>query len=71
MTTTNTTPERSRPSVKLIGTDGNAFAVLGRVMRALREAGWSQEERDAFRAEATSGNYDYLLGTVMKYLDVE
>lgn len=71
MTTTNTTPERSRPSVKLIGTDGNAFAVLGNAMRALREAGWSQEERDAFRAEATSGDYDHLLGTVMKYLDVE
>ena len=71
MTTTNTTPERPRPSVKLIGTDGNAFAVLGRVMRALREAGWSQEERDAFRMEATAGDYDHLLGTVMKHLDVE
>ena len=53
MTTTTTNPERSRPTVKLIGADGNAFMVLGLVFRALREAGWSQEERDAFKAEAT------------------
>jgi hypothetical protein len=26
--------------------------------------------RDAFFAEATSGDYDHLLATVMKYLDV-
>jgi len=63
--------ERPRPVVQLVGTDGNAFAVLGKVLRALREAGWSQAEIDAFKAEATSGNYDHLLGTVMEYLDVE
>jgi hypothetical protein len=71
MTTTTTNSDRSRPTVRLVGTDGNAFAVLGHVMRALREAGWTQEERDAFRAEATSGDYDHLLGTIMKHLDVE
>ena len=65
------TPKRSRPRVNLIGTDGNAFAVLGRVFRVLREAGWSQAEIDAFKAEATGGDYDHLLATVMKYLDVE
>jgi hypothetical protein len=27
-------------------------------------------ERDAFLGEATSGDYEHLLGTVMKYLDV-
>ncbi len=71
ITRTDDKSERPRPTVRLVGTDGNAFAVLGHVMRALREAGWSQEERDAFRAEATSGDYDHLLGTVMKHLDVE
>jgi hypothetical protein len=35
------------------------------------EAPWSQEERDAFRAEATAGDYDHLFGTVMKHFDVE
>ncbi len=71
ITRTGGKPERPRPTVRLVGTDGNAFAVLGAVFRTLRGAGWTQEERDAFRAEATSGDYDHLLQTVMKYLDVE
>jgi hypothetical protein len=71
ITRTDERPERPRPTVRLVGTDGNAFAALGQVMRALREAGWSQDERDAFRAEATSGDYDHLLQTVMTHLDVE
>jgi hypothetical protein len=71
ITRTEDRPKLPRLTVRLVGTDGNAFAVLGVVFRALREAGWSQEERDAFRAEATSGNYNHLLHTVMKYLDME
>jgi len=47
---------RPRPRVRLIGEDGNAYAVLGRALRALRDAGWSRPERDAFVAEATSGD---------------
>ena len=64
-------PARARPLVRLVGTDGNAFAVLGRALQSLRDAGWSKPERDAFAAEATSGDYDQLLGTIMKHLDVE
>jgi hypothetical protein len=30
-----------------------------------------KEERDAFMAEATSGNYDHLLATCMVWLDVQ
>jgi hypothetical protein len=63
--------QRPRPRVELVGRDGNAYAILGRALKALRDAGWSKPERDAFLAEATSGDYDHLLGTVMKYLDVE
>lgn len=63
--------KRPRPRVKLVGTDGNAFAILGRVFRVLREADWSQAEIDAFKTEATSGDYNHLLATVMKYVDVE
>ena len=32
------TPDR--PTVKLLGSDGNAFAILGRVKRAATNAGW-------------------------------
>ena len=53
--------------VKLAGEDGNAFAIIGRCMRAMRRAGWGTTEIRDFEAEATSGNYDHLLATVMEY----
>ena len=66
--TTNET--KQKPTVKLIGEDGNAFAILGRVKRALVQAGM-HEEAEAFLKEATAGDYDNLLMVVQKYVDVE
>ena len=57
--------------VKLVGQNGNAFNILAICLRAMRRAGLSQEERDAFHKEATSGNYDHLLVTCMEWFDVE
>jgi hypothetical protein len=56
--------------VQLTGEDGNAFMMLGLVQRALREAGVSDEEVSRFHAEATSGDYDVLLATCMRRVDV-
>lgn len=58
-------------NVRLVGEDGNAFAILGRVQKALTKAGVSKEERKEFFDEATSGDYDDLLQTCMKWVDVE
>jgi hypothetical protein len=55
--------------VQLTGEDGNAFAVLGAVRKALVDAG-HQDEVEAFFAEATSGDYDHLLGTCMRWVTV-
>ena len=38
---------------------------------ALRAAGVTQEEIDAYFAEATSGDYDHLLHTTMAWVDSE
>ena len=57
--------------VDLIGEDGNAFAILGRVSRAMRRAGVSKAERDAFMKEATSGDYNHLLATVMRWVTTD
>lgn len=62
---------RERPTVKLIGTDGNSFAVLGRVKRALRFAQYSDDDIKKFMSEATSGDYDHLLATCMRWVEVE
>lgn len=53
----------------LLGTDANAFFILGRTDRLLRDAGASDEYRGAVRTEATSGDYDHLLATCMQALD--
>lgn len=56
--------------VQLSGEDGNAFAILGRVTEAMRRAGVSEEERDEFMQEATSGDYDKLLQVCMRWVNV-
>jgi len=61
---------KTKPKVKLVGEDGNAFAILGRVRRALERAGM-EEEAKAFTEEATAGDYDHLLQTALKYVEAE
>ena len=57
--------------VRLSNKDSNAFFILGRVRGALRKAGVSEVDINAFTKEATAGDYDHLLQTVMKTVDVE
>lgn len=63
--------ETSKPSVKLVGTDGNAFAILGACRKAARKAGWVQVQIDSFMKEAMSGSYDNLLSTCCTYFNVK
>ena len=56
--------------VELVGQDGNAYAILGRVKRELKRNGVSAEEQTEFMTEATSGDYDALLRTVMQWVNV-
>ena len=55
--------------VKLIGEDGNAFYILGKVSRELRKAG-ETELAKAFIEEAMKGDYDHLLRTCMQVVKV-
>ena len=50
--------------------DGNAFAVLGAVKQALRDAGQGDKVEE-FMERATSGNYDNLLRVAMEYCQFE
>jgi hypothetical protein len=52
---------------KLVGEDGNAFAILGRFKDAARKAKWPREEIDKVLKEAMSGDYDHLLQTIMPH----
>ena len=73
-------PKYPEVSVKLLDGDGNdladkeagnAFNILAKVRRALRDSGISAAEIDAFGKEATKGDYDHLLQTVMKWVTVD
>jgi len=57
--------------VQLSDEDGNAFGIIGRVALALRRAGVPKDEIDAFRTEAMSGDYDNVIQTAMKWVNVE
>lgn len=63
-------PKYPNVSVQLTGRDGNAFAILGVVKSAMRKGKVPAAEIDAFMTEAMSGDYDNLLATVMKWVDV-
>lgn len=54
--------------ITLIGVDGNAFAVMAHVSRVLRRSGNPPSVIEAYRNEATSGDYGHLLATSMVYL---
>lgn len=57
--------------VKLIGEDGNAFAILGKVSKELRRAGYDLDFIKEYQAQAMSGDYDNLLQVTMNYVEVE
>ena len=61
----------NKPTVKLIGHDGNAFSIMGRVKKALMRAGADKEYIDKYLSEATSGDYNHLLAVSMDYVEVE
>lgn len=65
-----TDPKFPNVEVQLIGTDGNAFGIVGRVVKALRQAGERQGAAD-FEHEAMScESYDELLRLTMQTVEV-
>ena len=51
--------------VQLTGSDGNAFAIIGKVKRAL-----PSDVQAEFMAEATSGDYNNVLATAMRWVNI-
>lgn len=57
--------------VQLVGMDGNAFNIIGRVATALVDHGVSRGETHEFIREATASDYDHVLQTAMRWVSVE
>jgi hypothetical protein len=58
-----------KPKIKLVGEDGNAYAILGRAHRSLKNAGATPEQIEEFMKEAQSSDYDNLLRTCMDWFE--
>ena len=64
---------KMKPTINLgnlDGEDGNAFAILGKCLRAVNEAGWSQEQKDDFFTKATEGGYVELMRVVKEHFEI-
>lgn len=61
----------TKPVVNLIGKDGNAFGIMGRVKQALKRAGADKEYIDKYLSEATSRDYNHLLTVSIEYVEVQ
>jgi hypothetical protein len=55
--------------VKLTGEDGNVFSIMGRTINAMRRAGVSKEDRDAYGSEIIAArSYDEALRITMRWV---
>ena len=61
------TMEVIKAPVGLVGEDGDAFAIMGRTIEALRRIGNPPEVIRQYQAEAMSGNFDNLFRVTMEY----
>lgn len=63
-----------KPEVKLIGSDGNVFSIIGNAERAIKKFNKENPKEvinvTEFVNEAMSGDYDHAIQTVMKYCNV-
>jgi len=68
-------PDENKPitdvNVKMVGEDGNAFAIIGRVTKAMRRAGVDKDIIEKYKNEAMSGDYNNLIVTTMKYCHID
>lgn len=51
--------------------DGNVFAVVGAVSRALKRAGYREYSEEVYKRMETSESYDAVLQMLMEYVDFE
>jgi len=60
-----------KPKMRLLGNDGNIFAIMGRASALLREAGQAEKAKEMFERVTSSGSYDDALMIISEYVDTE
>ena len=64
-------PVPKRPKMKLVGRDGNIFAILGRASRLLKENGQPQQAKEMSSRVYQSGDYYKALNIISEYVETE
>jgi len=59
-----------KPKCELTETDGNVFALAGRVGSALKRAGQADKAKEFYEKLPNCGSYDEALRLMMEYVDV-
>ena len=54
-------------TVELISRDGDTFAIIGRVIRAMKKADIPIKIRNEYRREAMSSDYSHLIYITLQY----
>lgn len=65
-----TTTPKFNVEVQLTGEDGNAFAIMAAVSKAIKKAGATPEQVSQYTMDSMSGDYDNLLRTACKWVVV-
>lgn len=60
-----------KPTVKLIGEDGNIFNIVGIVSRELKRNGFKDEANEYMEKVFGCESYDEALRITMAYVDIE
>ena len=58
-----------KPKVKLVGSDGNVFALLGRCAQGLKKAGQPEKAKELQSKVLAARSYDEALVLMMEYVD--
>lgn len=59
----------SKPKYNLVGIDGNAYAIMAYVSRAMKEQGFNPSQIERYLQRAKKKDYNHLLSVSITYID--
>ncbi len=64
-------PSPAKPSMELLGHDGNIFSIMGHASRLLKRAGMKEQSDEMVHRVTACGDYYKALNIISEYVDTE
>ena len=64
-------PPRQKPTMQLLGRDGNIFSLMGDASQLLQRAGMAEQNKEMIERVTTCGNYYKALNIISEYVETE